>query len=162
MVYLTYHLPGQVLKCIVYLILPCQAKPAKVLWFVIVSLGFLGAGFLIGESYNEWQKNPISTSITTKPIADLDFPVVTVCPPKDSNTALYHDLVKAGNGTLSEKDTRLLKKAAYNIFLKKPHNDYVKGMLTNLHMGRIDQFLQGFYSLPMPYNSDNALQVKAH
>ena len=38
-----------------------QEKAAKVLWFVVVSLGFLGAGFLIGNSYNEWQKNPIGS-----------------------------------------------------------------------------------------------------
>ena len=44
-----------------------------------------------------------ATSITTLPINDLDFSIVTICPPKGCNTALYLDLVKAGNGSLSEK-----------------------------------------------------------
>ena len=65
-------------------------------------LGFIGAGVIIGKSYKEWQENPIATSITTHPIDDLDFPNVTICPPKDSNTALYHDLVKVGNRSLSD------------------------------------------------------------
>ena len=145
------------MKIFVFFFFLCQEKPAKVLWFVVVSLGFLGAGFLIGNSYNEWQKNPISTSITTKPIADLEFPVVTVCPPKDINTALYHDLVKAGNETLSEKDRKTLKQAAYDIFLEKSHKDYVKRMLPLSNMGNIDQFLQGFHSLPMLFNSNNGM-----
>ena len=70
----------------------------------MVILGFLGAGLLISKSYKEWQESPVATSITTRPINDLDFPIVTICPPKGSNTALYNDLVKAGNGSLSEKD----------------------------------------------------------
>ena len=85
-----------------------QTKSAKIIWFLVVCLGFIAAGILIGKSYKDWQKNPIATSITTHPIDDLDFPVVTVCPPKGTDTALYHDLVKAGNGTLSEKDRKIL------------------------------------------------------
>ena len=80
-----------------------QTKSAKALWAVIVCLGFIGAGYLITKSYKDWQDNPIATSITTPPIDNLDFPTVTVCPPKDSNTAIYHDLVKAGNKTLPVK-----------------------------------------------------------
>ena len=130
------------------------------MWLGVVCLGFLGAGCLIFKSYHEWQESPIATSITTHPIDDLDFPIVTVCPPRDSNTALYHDLVKAGNGTLSEKDRKALKKAAYDIFLEKSYKHYVKRMLTTSYMWESDQFLQGFYSLPIPYNSDNGILIK--
>ena len=138
----------------------CQEKAAKVLWFVVVSLGFLGAGFLIGNSYNEWQKNPISTSITTKPIADLEFPVVTVCPPKDSNTALYHDLVVAGKRSLSDEKRKILRKAAFDIFIERTHKDYMKKMSSTLHMRNMDQVLQGSHSLPTPYNNANGLKIK--
>ena len=47
----------------------------------------------------------VAISITTLPINDLDFPTVTICPPKGSNTAHYLGLVEAGNGSLSEKDS---------------------------------------------------------
>merc|ERR1712218_257045 len=106
-----------------------QTRSAKVLWFLFVCLGFLGAGILIGKSYHEWQEKPIATSITTHPINDLDFPIVTVCPPKDSNTALYHDLVKAGNGTLTDMQRASLKESAYKIFLETTHKNYIKKML---------------------------------
>ena len=99
---------------------------AKFVWASIVCIGFLGAGFLISKAYNEWQDHPIATSITTHPIEDLDFPNVTICPPKDSNTALYYDLVKAGNGTLSDKDRTTLKEAATQILLTQTHMEYVK------------------------------------
>ena len=87
-----------------------QTKSAKILWLVVVCVGFIGAAILIGKSYQDWQENPIATSITTHPIDDLDFPSVTICPPRDSNTALYHDLVKAGNGTLSDENKKNIEK----------------------------------------------------
>ena len=98
-----------------------QTKTAKIFWVGVVCLGFIGAGILIGKSYYSWQENPITTSITTHPIEDLDFPVVTICPRKGSNTALYHDLVSAGNTTLSEEDRNLLKSAAYKFFMEASH-----------------------------------------
>ena len=117
---------------------------------MIVCCGFAAAGYLIGKSYKEWQKNPISTSITTRPIDDLDFPIVTVCPPKDPNTALYHDLVKAGNRTLSDKDKYTLKEAAFKIFIEKSHKEYVKQMLAISNGLNMDPVFKGLQSLPKP------------
>ena len=114
---------------------------------------------MIGKSYIEWQENPIATSITTHPIDNLDFPKVTVCPPRDSNTALYHDLVKAGNGSFSDENRIKLKEAAYEIFIERTHKKYAKTMLAHLHMGNMDQVLQGFHSLPTPYNNGNGLKI---
>ena len=111
----------------------------------MVCLGFIMAGILIGKSYKEWQEHPVATSITTHPIDDLDFPKVTICPPKNSNTALFHDLVKAGNATLSDERKITLRKTAYDIFIEKTHYEYVKNMLATSHMGSMDQVLQGFH-----------------
>ena len=86
-----------------------QSTFAKLAWVLIVILGFLGAGFLINKSYSGWQESPISTSISTHPIADLDLPTVTVCPPKGSRTALYYDLMKADNNSLTEENREELK-----------------------------------------------------
>ena len=118
------------------------------------------AGTLIGNSYKEWQEHPIATSITTHPIDNLDFPIVTICPPKDSNTALYHDLVKVGNGSLSEKDKKTLKEAAYEIFIRQSHKEHVARMLPISYMGNMGQVLQGFHSLPKPNNLANGFEIK--
>ena len=135
-----------------------QTTLAKILWTFIVSVGFIGAGLLIGNAYKEWQGNPIATSITTHPIEGLDFPNVTICPPRDSNTALYYDLVKAGNVTLSDKDRITLKETATEIFLVRSHMEYVKKMSMMSRMGNMDQVLQGFHSLPNPYH--HGFQIK--
>ena len=105
-------------------------------------------------------ENPIATSITTHPIDDLDFPVVSICPPKDSSTALYHDLVKAGNKTLSDKDRDALKEAAYAIFMEESHKDYVKAMLATSSPENMIQLYQGYHSLPKPYNHGSGLEIK--
>ena len=77
----------------------------KLVWIAIVCAGFLTAGYLINNSFSSWEKSPISTSIETLPISEVDFPKIMVCPPKDSNTALNFDLMKAENATI-EQDVR--------------------------------------------------------
>ena len=64
---------------------------------MIVICGFLMAGFFINTAFASWKTSPISTNIETYPIADAPFPIVTVCPPKGSHTALNYDLVRAEN-----------------------------------------------------------------
>ena len=139
---------------------PPQTKSAKILWLGLVCLGFTGAGILIGKSYMEWQEKPIATTITTYPIDDLQFPQVTICPPKDSNTALYHDLVKAGNKTLSDEIRKTLRKAAYDIFIEQTHMAYTKAMLGVSNRDNVDQIFQGFHSVPTPYNDESGLKIK--
>ena len=130
------------------------------MWFCVVCLGFIGAGILIGKSYHEWKQSPIATSITTHPIDDLDFPVVTVCPPKDSNTALYHDLVKAGNGTLSDKERKILKESANEIFRTSTHKMYALEMLATSNIKNLDQVYQGYHTLPKPFKHENGFEMK--
>ena len=85
---------------------------------------------------------------------------MTVCPPKGSNTAHYHDLVKAGNETISEEHRNTLKDSAYHIFMKDSHQLYKAEMLATANMGNMDQILQGFHSLPIPYDT-NGLMINA-
>ena len=126
---------------------------------IVVCLGFIGAGILIGKSYKEWRENLIATSITTHPIDDLDFPQVTICPTKDSNTALYHDLVKASNGTFSAENRRTLRKAAYDILIEQAHMKYLEKMFAISNTANMDQVHQGFLSLPTPYNIAKGLKI---
>ena len=126
---------------------------------MVVCTGFVGAGVLIGKSYKEWQEAPIATSITTHPIDHLDFPAVTICPPKGSNTALYHDLVKAGAGPLSDKDRTALSESAYKIFIKPAHIEYMEQMLDTTNVRNLDQVYRGFHSLPKPITQDG-LEIK--
>ena len=108
---------------------------------------------LISKSYKEWQESPVATSITTRPIDDLDFPIVTICPPKGSNTAFYNDLVKLGNGTLSPEDRTKLRESAYQIFMLKSHKEYVKRVLAASNLKNIDQVYQHQHQFLMALRS---------
>ena len=77
---------------------------AKLLWVLIVFTGFTVAGFLIFDSAKSWEESPISTSVETLPISQVQFPVVTVCPPLGSNTALNPDILTMRESGLSQED----------------------------------------------------------
>ena len=84
----------------------------KVFWAIVVTMSFGFSAFLIGSSYSEWMESPVSTVVTTKPISELEFPEVTVCPPKSSNTALNLVLERVINDEKTAKSlgTRLHEK----------------------------------------------------
>ena len=126
----------------------------------MVVLGFSTAGYLICRSYLDWQKSPISTSSSTRPIKDLEFPTVTVCPPWGSNTALNYDLMKAENQSLSEKDREDLKEDLYQMFLQSPHKNHVSSMQALVGPNNVDLVYQGFQSLPQPYGQ-NGFEILA-
>jgi hypothetical protein len=49
--------------------------------FMITVLGFIAAGLMILQSFNDWGESPLLTTIQSidTPITDLLFPSVTVC-----------------------------------------------------------------------------------
>ena len=59
-----------------------NSRTARTAWVVIVVACFATAIYMITNSYKEWQESPVSTTITTNPITELEFPTVTVCPPR--------------------------------------------------------------------------------
>ena len=65
-----------------------KSKVARAAWVVIVVGCFAFAIREITTALEEWQESPVSTTITTHPITELEFPEVTVCPPRGSNTAV--------------------------------------------------------------------------
>ena len=67
----------------------------RLFWVCVIIAGFTGAEFLIQQSFTSWANSPISTTIETLPISELEFPNVTVCPPRNSFTNLNHDLVRS-------------------------------------------------------------------
>ena len=68
----------------------------------------MGAAILIKESFESWYINPVFTTIETLPITEIDFPKVTVCPPRKTFTNLNYDLLRVDNLTLSLEVRRQL------------------------------------------------------
>ena len=123
-------------------------------------MGFLGAGYLIHSSYSAWQASPVTTTIETKPIADLDFPMVTVCPPKGSHTALNYDLMKAENNSLAMEDRDRLKNETYKLFIEPSHKEYVKLLMAVANSENIKQTFDGFQSVPRPDAANRGFDIK--
>ena len=82
-----------------------KSRLARAAWFAIVVACFAMAIMMITTSYKEWQESPVSTTITTHTIEELDFPSVTVCPPKGSNTAVNHVLQKVKSVNFTNQKT---------------------------------------------------------
>ena len=81
-----------------------KSRTARAAWVVIVVACFATAVYMINDSYMDWQESPVSTTITTHPITELEFPTVTVCPPRGSN------VLRTGSmGHLSKSPTPISK-----------------------------------------------------
>ena len=72
----------------------------RLFWILVVILGFIGASVMIYQSFQAWDESPVKTTIETLPIAEIIFPKVTVCPPKNTYTDLNYDLMTTENMTL--------------------------------------------------------------
>ena len=72
-------------------------RVARLLWICVVIAGFTTAGVLICQSFASWEESPVSTTIETRSISDLEFPGVVVCPAKNSFTTLNPDLIRDKN-----------------------------------------------------------------
>ena len=85
-----------------------KSGAARAVWVAIVVACFAIAISMITSSYKEWQESPVSTTITTHPITELEFPTVTVCPPRGSNTALNHLLEKVKDVNFTKEERQEL------------------------------------------------------
>ena len=71
------------------------SKYVRLLWTIVVIIGFTVAGIIIYQSFETWADTPISTTTETRSIREITFPKVTVCPPKGTYTSLNIGMIKA-------------------------------------------------------------------
>ena len=79
-----------------------QKSFGKLFWLFVIFSAFVCAGVLVGQSFESWGNNPISTVIETRPILESNFPDVVVCPPENTFTNLNQDLMNADKTELDE------------------------------------------------------------
>ena len=130
-----------------------SSKAGKVLWATVVIAGFCTAGFLIQSSYEEWETTPVATSISTHPIAALPLPIITICPPEQSNTALNVDLVRAGNISLTDSDRQALINVSRHLFIHEPSMNFVDLARRLTNKEDIPQLMKQTRSYPTPYEN---------
>ena len=78
-------------------------KCSRVFWILTVLGGFTAAGYLIYQSFDNWNQSPISTTVETLPISEITLPNVTVCPPKKLFLNLNFDILQAKKVKLEKK-----------------------------------------------------------
>ena len=125
-----------------------KSVAAKATWVTIVCVSFGIAIFMINNAYTEWQESPIATTMTTRPISDLAFPSVTVCPPRGSNTALNLALERVKNENFTEKERNYLLNLSSKTFLLQPNQKYASHLVDLVNSKNLRSLLEGQISLP--------------
>lgn len=137
--YLKRFLESSTIHGLVYI---SQARNfARLFWILVVMTGFSVAGFMISQSFENWRDSPIKTTIETKPIKDITFPKVTVCPPKNTFTNLNYDLMMLANLTLNNETRDELARFAS----MKLHDSFYHDVLVNMSKLEEDQRYLNWY-----------------
>ena len=90
-------------------------RVVRLFWVFVVITGFTVVGVLIHQSFSSWAESPITTTIDTLPIYELEFPNVTVCPARNSFTNLNLDIARSEKISLSESQRRALSEQVSEI-----------------------------------------------
>ena len=137
-----------------------KSRSSRVAWLGIVVACFAMAIMMITNSYMEWQKSPVSTTITTHLIEELDFPSVTVCPPKGSNTGVNHVLQKVRDVNFTEGEREKLLNDFWKVFVDIPNRKHPRQMVELLTMENMKSILEKGTSLP-EIDDSNVITLKS-
>ena len=77
----------------------------RILWIAIIVTGFSLASFIIHDSVVDWEENQTITTLESiaRPIQEVQFPTVTVCPNEKSSPDNWAFLEKVLNGVAISK-----------------------------------------------------------
>ena len=134
---------------------------ARIAWLGVVVGCFSVAGYMIVSSFKQWQESPVSTTITTHPITDLQFPSVTVCPPRGSNTAISQALEKVNDVKFTESERNDLLAIANNVFVETPNKNLAKQLLELLSDENVRSILKNQTSIPEIDDSSNMITIRS-
>ena len=120
----------------------------RIFWSFVVAASFGAAIYLISSSYIEWTESPVSSTTITRPIDELHFPEVTVCPPKGSNTVLNQALSKIKDEKMTPGLRKRLKKKVQEIFVETPSKKFAKDMAQLMNIPSLKDIADGTVSIP--------------
>ena len=131
-------------------------RVARLLWICVVIAGFSAALVMIQQSFSSWAVSPISTTIETLPITDIDFPNVTVCPPRNSFTSLIPDLVMSRKMIFDDEKRKELSSSVHDTVFEA---NYEAKYQEFLEYGQSKKEYMNWYSgltkLTLPYIDRN-------
>ena len=127
---------------------------SRLFWILIVIGGFSGAIYMINESFENWAKNPISTSTKILPKGNITFANVTVCPPRNIFLNLNIDIQKSVNITLEEEVRDELIDFAFNVIQDEFYDDFMANLSKIQDPDRYYNWYHGYTQLKMPAMND--------
>ena len=129
-----------------------ENKFARFFWFLVVVIGFSYSGYLIQKSVNNWSESPIKTTIETRPISEIAFPKVTVCPPKDTFTDLNYDLMLLENMTMTNETRQEFLDIAQSVFVDSYFEGEILANFSKLEEeNRYHNWYHGYTAVRLPY-----------
>ena len=120
----------------------------RIFWSLVVAASFGAAIYLISSSYIEWTESPVSSTTITRPIDELHFPEVTVCPPKGSNTVLNQALSLVKDEKMTPELRKRLKNKVQEIFVETPSKKFAKDMAQLMNIPSLKDIADGTVSIP--------------
>ena len=131
-----------------------QSNAVRYCWLLAVCLAFSGALVLIGNSYLEWKSSPILSTISTHPVSELEFPSVTICPPRGSTSALNYDLRKVQSQKLSVEQREELRNSAWMSLIQQPAESNSVEMNCMANPRDLQRMYKGYQSVPTVYGTN--------
>ena len=107
-------------------------KFVQLFWILVVIIGFAISGIMIYQSFQAWNESPVKTTVETLSTTKMNFPKVTVCPPKNTSTNLNYDLMVMENKTISNDSRNELTNYAFDLLQDHIHA-MVKANLSRLN-----------------------------
>ena len=121
---------------------------------------FAAAIYMITGSYKEWQESPVSTTITTHPISEMEFPTVTVCPPRGSNTALNHLLEKVKDVNFTQEEKKELLNISREVFIEIPNKKNAEKIRDLLSVENMRSIANGQANMP-EVDNDGVITIRS-
>ena len=135
---------------------------SRFFWIFVVIGGFLGAGYLIYESFDNWEQSPISTTLETLPISKITFPNVTVCPPKNLFLNLNYDILQSEKVKLNNDKRENLIKDSLGIYQEQFYKEMMRNLSKFEDPDRYYNWYHGYTEIGYPYYSTNSNQLQYH
>ena len=123
--------------------IPASKRLWRLFWILIVTAGFTVSTILIWMSFSGWRETPISTTIAIKPITELVFPNITICPPRDTDTSLNLFLEMAEKKVLDNKTREELVEYFYENALEIGYDELYRNLTKFLETDGLRKWYNG-------------------
>ena len=131
--------------------IPASKKLWRLFWILIVTAGFSVSSLLIWMSFSGWRESPTSTTIAIKPITDLVFPNITVCPPRATTTVLNHHLELVRDVSLTNQTRQELREYFYQNLLEIGYDEMLRNLSLHLEQDGLRKWYLGLSQIVLPY-----------